>query len=115
LQYAHGRHLVHRDVKPENMLLSSRSDVLLSDFGLAILASHTQSASTQPIVALAGTTPYLAPEQLQGKVEPASDQYALGVVVYEWITGKPPFCGSPLEVAMQHLSVPVLATWHIRS
>ena len=106
LQYAHDRRLVHRDVKPENMLLGSRSDVLLSDFGLAILAPHTQSASTQPLVPLAGTAPYLAPEQLQGKVEPASDQYALGVVVYEWITGKPPFCGSPLEVAMQHLSAP---------
>jgi serine/threonine protein kinase/tetratricopeptide (TPR) repeat protein len=104
LQYAHDRHLVHRDVKPENMLLGSRSDVLLSDFGLAMLAPHTQSASTQPLVPLAGTAPYLAPEQLQGKVEPASDQYALGVVVYEWITGKQPFCGSPIEVVMQHLS-----------
>jgi serine/threonine protein kinase len=59
-----------------------------------MLASHTQSASTQPLVPLAGTAPYLAPEQLQGKVEPASDQYALGAIVYEWITGKPPFCGS---------------------
>jgi serine/threonine protein kinase/predicted ATPase len=106
LQYAHDRRLVHRDVKPENMLLSSRSDVLISDFGLAMLAPHTYSASTQAIAPLAGTAPYLAPEQLQGKVEHASDQYALAVVVYEWITGTPPFCGTPIEIAMQHLSVP---------
>ncbi len=106
LQYAHDHRLIHRDVKPENMLLGSRSDVLLSDFGLAMLAPHTLSASTQPIAPLAGTPPYLAPEQLQGKAGPASDQYALGVVVYEWITGTQPFRGSPIEVAMQHLSVP---------
>jgi serine/threonine protein kinase/tetratricopeptide (TPR) repeat protein len=106
LQCAHDQRLIHRDVKPENMLLGFRSDVLLSDFGLAMLAPHTLSASTQPIASLAGTAPYLAPEQLQGKAVPASDQYSLGVVVYEWITGTPPFCGLPIEVAMQHLSVP---------
>src|SRR5258708_16388558 len=106
LKYGEDIRLIHRDVKPENMLLGSRADVLLSDFGLAMLAPHTLSASTQLIAPLASTAPYLAPEQLQGKAEPASDQYALGVVVYEWITGTPPFRGLPIEIAMQHLSVP---------
>ncbi len=106
LQYAHDLRLIHRDVKPENMLLGSRADVLLSDFGLVMLAPHTLPASTQLIAPLASTAPYLAPEQIQGKAGPASDQYALGVVVYEWITGTPPFRGLPIEIAMQHLSVP---------
>jgi predicted ATPase/DNA-binding CsgD family transcriptional regulator len=80
---------------------------LLSDFGLAMLSPRTLSASTQAMdQSLTGTITYLAPEQLQGKARPASDQYALGVVVYEWLCGTPPFRGSPIEVAMQHLSVP---------
>src|SRR2546421_7146117 len=107
LQYAHDQRLVHRDVKPENMLLGSRSQVLLSDFGLAMLAPHTISASTEAMAQpLAGTSPYLAPEQLHGRPRPSSDQYALGVVVYEWLCGAPPFHGSPFEIAMQHLSLP---------
>src|SRR5262249_47181537 len=89
------------------MLLGSRSEVLLSDFGLAMLTPHTVSASTEAMEQpLAGTSPYLAPEQLHGKSRPSSDQYALGVVVYEWLCGAPPFHGSPFEIAMQHLSLP---------
>ena len=107
LQYAHDQHLVHRDVKPENMLLGSRSEVLLSDFGLAMLAPHSSAGSTEAMERpLAGTSPYLAPEQLHGRPRPSSDQYALGVVVYEWLCGAPPFHGSPFEIAMQHLSLP---------
>ena len=107
LQYAHDQRLVHRDVKPENMLLGSRSEVLLSDFGLALLTPHTLSARTEAMEQpLAGTSPYLAPEQLHGKPRSASDQYALGVVIYEWLCGAPPFHGSPFEIAMQHLSLP---------
>jgi len=107
LQYAHDRRLVHRDVKPENMLLGERFEVLLGDFGLAMLTLQTHSASTQAMdQPMTGTTPYLAPEQLQGKPRPASDQYALGVVVYEWLGGRCPFSGSPIEIAMQHLTVP---------
>src|SRR6266516_2938208 len=108
LQYAHDRQLTHRDVKPENMLLGSRDDILLSDFGLAGFAPHTHpSYSTHGTAQqLAGTSRYLAPEQLQGNPQPASDQYALGIVVYEWLCGVQPFSGTPIEIAMQHLSMP---------
>ena len=105
LQYAHDQRLMHRDIKPGNMLLNARSEVLLGDFGLAMLAPSTFSASTQEMdSSLAGTPPYLAPEQVQGNPRPASDQYALGVVVYEWLCGSLPFNGSPIEIAMQHLA-----------
>jgi len=106
LQYAHDQRLIHRDVKPENMLLDAREQLLLADFGLALLLP-TYPASTQVLdPALAGTAPYLAPEQVQGQPGPASDQYALGVVVYEWLCGQRPFRGTPIEVAMQHVSAP---------
>src|SRR5258708_1178770 len=106
LQYAHEQHLMHRDVKPENLLLAAREEVVLADFGLAMLAP-TSSRSTQAREpSLNSTTAYLAPEQLQGKPRPASDQYALGVVVYEWLCGRRPFGGSPIKIAMQQLSTP---------
>ncbi len=107
MQYTHDQGLIHRDVKPENMLLNSHDEVLLSDFGLVVLAPHLLSSqATEPMEqSLVGTTSYLAPEQLRGKAQPASDQYALGVVVYEWLSGKPPFQGPFLEVAVQHVSV----------
>src|SRR2546426_7378827 len=80
LQHAHDAHVVHRDIKPENMLLGRNHEVLLSDFGLAVLI---ESSGTQNTQEMAGTAPYMAPEQFQGKPQKASDQYALGVVVYE--------------------------------
>lgn len=99
--------IVHRDVKPANMLLTDQQEVLLSDFGIAVAAHRTQSLNTQDDF---GTPQYMAPEQIQGKPRPASDQYSLAIVVYEWLCGIPPFTGaSPLELAMQHLTVPPLA------
>ena len=107
LQYAHDQRLIHRDVKPENMLLGARDEVLLADFGLVVLATQSSTGSTRAMEpSLAGTTPYLAPEQLQGQPRPASDQYALGVVVYEWLCGSRPFSGPPIQIAMQQLSTP---------
>ena len=104
LQYAHERKLIHRDIKPENMLLGAHHEVMLSDFGLAIMAQSSEHQELQNVV---GTISYMAPEQFRGKPCTASDQYALGVVVYEWLCGVPPFVGSYLEVAMQHLTAPV--------
>jgi len=99
LQYAHDRRVVHRDVKPENMLLGPRRQILLSDFGLAVVTHSSPQRQN-----VAGTVSYMAPEQLQGYPCPASDQYALGIVVYEWLCGALPFTGTPLEVATQHLT-----------
>ena len=103
LQYAHEEKLIHRDVKPENMLLGRRNEVLLSDFGIALMAQSSRFQSTQEV---AGTAHYMAPEQLQGKPRLASDQYSLGVVVYEWICGSRPFQGSFSEIASQHVLTP---------
>jgi len=103
LQYAHDNKLIHRDVKPENMLLSQNNDILLSDFGLAQI-SH--SSRSQDVQGAAGTVAYMAPEQLQGKPCPATDQYALGIVVYEWLGGDRPFHGSFTELASQQMFVP---------
>jgi serine/threonine protein kinase len=87
LQFAHNQHIVHRDIKPENMLLGPHDAILLSDFGLAIIAQSAQQALHN----IVGTLPYMAPEQLQGHPCYASDQYALGIVAYEWLCGSPPF------------------------
>jgi len=103
LVYAHQRRLVHRDVKPENMLLGANMDVLLSDFGIALI---TQTTREQPRHDVVGTAAYMSPEQLQGRPQPASDQYALGIVVYEWLAGDLPFRGTFTEVASQHVLAP---------
>jgi serine/threonine protein kinase len=99
LHYAHSQKVIHRDVKPENMLIGSNNQVLLSDFGIAIIAENTRTIQAQDV---AGTITYMAPEQIEGKPRPASDQYALAVVVYEWLCGRVPFTGSYVEVAAQH-------------
>src|SRR6266571_1414296 len=100
LQYAHVTKLIHRDIKPENLLLGRQNEMLLSDFGIAIVAHSSRSQSMQEII---GTISYMAPEQIQGKPRPASDQYALGVIVYEWLCGSHPFHGTTAEIATQHL------------
>ena len=102
LQHAHERKFIHRDVKPENMLVGRQQEVLLSDFGLATLAHSSSSLSAKEAVA---TLPYIAPEQIEGHPRAASDQYALGVVVYEWLCGQRHFDGSMSEVMVQHLSI----------
>jgi serine/threonine protein kinase len=102
LQYAHNQKIIHRDVKPENMLLGYKNAVLLSDFGLAVIVQ----SSRDRLQTVAGTVTYMAPEQLQGRACPASDQYALAAVVYEWLSGERLFSGSFIEVATQHVLVP---------
>src|SRR2546430_11065541 len=105
LQYAHEQKFIHRDVKPENMLVGRRQEVLLSDFGIATIA-HSTSSLNLGAEGASGTLAYMAPEQIEGHPRPASDQYALGVVVYEWLGGERPFEGSVSEVMAQHLSMP---------
>ncbi len=102
LQYIHDRMLIHRDIKPHNMLLGADGEVLLSDFGIAV-TSQSIDAGQPGMPDFEGTVLYTAPEQLQGKPRRSSDQYALGVVVYEWLSGEWPFRGSFHEVAHQHM------------
>lgn len=105
LQYVHQRQLVHRDIKPHNMLLGANNEIMLSDFGIAVI-----SQSFDPLHSIIhdfeGTIPYSAPEQLQGQPRRGSDQYALGIVVYEWLSGHWPFSGTFDVIAHQHLFTP---------
>jgi serine/threonine protein kinase len=103
LQYAHDLHLIHRDVKPENLLLGAREELWLSDFGIVTVAHSTHTLTAE---AMGGTVPYMAPEQIQGRPRLQSDQYALAIVVYEWLTGTWPFRGTAFEIAMQHQMTP---------
>lgn len=100
LQYAHDRKLIHRDVKPANMLVGRQGEVLLSDFGIASIAHSTSSMRTESPL---GTLAYMAPEQLQGHVRATSDQYSLAVTVYQWLSGDVPFRGSSMEIVGQQL------------
>ena len=103
LQFAHNSKLIHRDIKPENMLLGDKQEVLLSDFGIAIVAQSSRYDRTQDST---GTIAYMAPEQIQAHPRPASDQYSLGIVVYEWLSGDRPFNGSFTEIAAKHVLMP---------
>ena len=103
LDYAHQQRLIHRDVKPENMLLGPQNQVLLSDFGFVLVAQDTRSQAANAMV---GTALYMAPEMVEGKVHFASDQYALGIVTYQWLCGEYPFTGSYIQIGTQHLLVP---------
>lgn len=104
LQYAHEARVIHRDIKPENLLVGPHESILLSDFGIAIKAHRLISQTPQKIT---GTALYMAPEQCEGRACQASDQYALAVVVYEWLSGEPPFPGNdPISIALHHLHHP---------
>jgi serine/threonine protein kinase/DNA polymerase III delta prime subunit len=100
LDYAHQQNVIHRDIKPENLLLNSKNELMLSDFGIAIMQQTQQSSLAQGV---AGTPIYMAPEQFRGTSLPASDQYALGVMVYEWLCGEPPFSGNFFALSYQHV------------
>jgi serine/threonine protein kinase len=100
LQAAHSAGLVHRDVKPANLLVGPGNQVKVTDFGLAYAAGSAPITRTGILV---GTPAYLAPERAAGQpATPASDLYSLGVVGYHCLTGRPPFSGIPIEVAVAH-------------
>ena len=100
LQYAHNERLIHRDIKPENMLVGRNNEILLSDFGIALVAQSSLYQNTEDVV---GTIVYMSPEQINGKPRPASDQYSLAIVAYEWLSGDTPFHGSFTELCTQQM------------
>ena len=104
LGFAHSRGVVHRDVKPGNVLLTRSGQAKVTDFGIARALSSSDEDLTQA-GSVMGTATYFSPEQAQGlSVDPRSDLYSLGVVLYELVTGRPPFTGeTPLAIAYKHV------------
>jgi serine/threonine-protein kinase len=106
LQHAHRQGIVHRDVKPENLMVTRDGVVKVADFGLARAFADAQITEAGNVT---GTVQYLAPEQLQGEpADPRTDLYALGVVAFELLTGRLPFAGeTPMAIAYQHIHEPM--------
>jgi hypothetical protein len=106
LDYAHSRGVIHRDVKPANILVGRDGRPMLSDFGLARMVLADRNVTTTGL--LLGTPNYMAPEQARGEPVGASDQYALGVVAYEMLTGRVPFSApTPMAVVLAHQNDPL--------
>jgi serine/threonine-protein kinase len=105
LQAAHTAGLVHRDIKPGNLLVSRRGQLKITDFGIAHAAGSAPLTSPGTLI---GTPAYLAPEQVTGgHATPSTDLYALGIVAFQCLTGRPPFNGPPLAVALAHQERPL--------
>ncbi|MBI2570312.1 MAG: serine/threonine protein kinase [Candidatus Schekmanbacteria bacterium] len=105
LAYAHARNVIHRDVKSSNVLLTPESWALLADFGIAKVLEG--SAVLSRTGTIAGTPEYMAPEQGHGKADHRSDIYALGVILYEVLTGRVPYeAETPLAVLIKHMQDP---------
>jgi eukaryotic-like serine/threonine-protein kinase len=104
LDYSHRNGIVHRDIKPGNVMLTRSGDVKVMDFGIARAVSDSQMTMTQTAQVI-GTAQYLSPEQARGeRVDARSDLYSTGCLLYELLTGRPPFTGdSPVAIAYQHV------------
>ncbi len=102
LEHAHSRGLVHRDIKPHNVMVLKNGSVKVADFGIARIMSQSNTLTKEAL----GSVHYISPEQAKGgRVDNRSDIYSLGVVMYEMITGRPPYDGeSPVSVAIQHIN-----------
>jgi len=102
LEHAHGKGIVHRDIKPHNVMVLKNGSVKVMDFGIARLISKGNTLTKEAL----GSVHYISPEQAKGgRVDNRSDIYSLGVVMYEMMTGRPPYEGeSPVSVAIQHIN-----------
>ena len=112
LQHAHGRGIIHRDLKPGNVWLDADGNAALGDFGLAVAIDRSRMTMVGMMV---GTVAYMPPEQALGRTPDArSDLYALGAMLYEMVTGRPPFLGDDaVGVISQHINTPpVDPSWH---
>jgi serine/threonine protein kinase len=103
LRFAHEHGVIHRDVKPHNILLTRAGDAKMADFGIARAANATTTSQSSPLM---GTAGYMSPEQAKGEsVGPSSDLYSLGVVLYEALTGELPYSAEdPVALAMKHVN-----------
>ncbi len=109
LGFAHRKGVVHRDVKPGNVLITSTGEIKVADFGIARAMTSKGEEDLTQTGSVMGTATYFSPEQAQGKtVDARTDLYSLGVVLYEMVSGKPPFNGdSPVAIAYKHVQEPV--------
>ena len=112
LEFAHSRGIVHRDLKPGNVWLSGDGVAKIGDFGLAVAIDRSRLT---PEGMMVGTVSYMPPEQaMGGEVTPRADFYSLGAMLYEMVTGRPPFLGDDsVAIIGQHINTPPVApTWH---
>jgi len=108
LEYAHKQKIIHRDVKPANILISQSGDPILSDFGIAKILEKSGSTQLTGAGVGIGTPDYMAPEQWTGTADPRTDIYSLGVVFYQMVTGRLPFSAdTPAAVLIKHLRDPL--------
>ncbi len=105
LDYAHRQEIIHRDIKPGNILLDTEGNALLADFGIAKITNSTVNLTGTGVV---GTPAYMAPEQASANSDHRADIYSLGVVIYELLTGKQPYRGeSAVQMMLQHVQAPI--------
>lgn len=109
LHHAHRHKIIHRDVKPSNVLINSSGQPMLTDFGIVKLMDTTESQGLTGTGAIVGTPSYMAPEQIKGQViDGRADVYALGVIFYEMVTGQKPYtANTPIEVTLKHINAPI--------
>ncbi len=101
LYYAHLQNVIHHDLKPENILFNERNHALLADFGIAIIRT---TRTLEQVAEVNGTPAYMAPEQFQGRASRRSDQYSLGCIMYELVTGRRPFIAiDAIPISLKHM------------